>query len=323
MKKNLFKGVNRIITHLNCPDGMASAILLYDALKIEPEFYVHGMDSFQHLKVTPKTLFCDICPPAHLVDQFVATGGIVLDHHKAAQSSVVKFGERGVFADEKLAPGVSGAYLAFNEVWRPAMLQGISVRHSLAENFVRLVGIRDTWQRQSKDWEIACHQAAALIFYPWKYWKSQVDRNGHDGDTQYLALTDEMVVGKLIHENRLIKAQQCAEDALISDIHGLRVAVFNDSDKLTSDVAELLRQEGINIIVGFSYYKSNIDMKFPVLSYNLRSDGSFDVAQFSTVFDGGGHTKAAGYTKTICKNADPYSIILNDLDTYIKHDIYP
>jgi len=119
MKLEILKGVNRIIVHGNCPDGMASAILLYDALKIEPEFHIHGLYNFQNLKITPNTLFCDICPPEHLVDKFVDAGGIVLDHHKAAESFVKKFGERGVFADEKDEPGVSGATLAYLEVWFP------------------------------------------------------------------------------------------------------------------------------------------------------------------------------------------------------------
>jgi hypothetical protein len=59
------------------------------------------MDEFQNLKITPRTLFCDICPPKHLVDQFVGAEGIVLDHHYSVKFDVGNFGERGFFADEK------------------------------------------------------------------------------------------------------------------------------------------------------------------------------------------------------------------------------
>lgn len=316
MEREMFKGVNRIVTHGNCPDGLASAVLLYDALNIVPEFHTHGMDAFQNLKVTPKTLFCDICPPEHLVDKFVAADGIVLDHHKAAEPHVVKFGERGFFADEKKEPGISGTYLAFREVWRPVMLHENNKRYSCAKRFATLAGIRDTWQKHDKDWVVACHQAAALTFYPWAHWKNQIDRNGHDGDDRYLLFDDEMAVGKLIFENRMKKAKICATEAHVTTFRGLKVAVFNDHDKLTSDVAELLRADGINIIAGFFYSKAGEDRSFPVLCYSLRSDGSFDVAKFSQNFGGGGHTRAAGHQKSICMDDDPYSIFLNDLEAH-------
>jgi hypothetical protein len=316
MRKAILKGVNRIIVHGNCPDGMASAILLYDALKIEPEFYLHSMDSFQNLKVTPRTLFCDICPPEHLVDKFVDTGGIVLDHHKAVESHVLQFGKRGVFADEKKDPGVSGAYLAFREVWMPLMRGGINRRYTAAQRFARLAGIRDTWQKHEEDWEIACHQAAALTFYPWSHWKNQVDRNGHDGNDRYLQFSDEMVVGKLIFDNRISKARACAAEAHIVTRRGFRVAVFNDSDKLTSDVADILRSNGVDVIAGFFYSKTSKDSVYPILCYSLRSNGSFDVAKFAGRFGGGGHTQSAGYRKTICMDDDPFSIFLNDLEAY-------
>lgn len=314
MKLDILKGVNRIIVHGNCPDGMASAILLYDALKIEPEFHTHGMDNFQNLKITPNTLFCDICPPEHLVDQFVDAGGIVLDHHKAAEHLVKRFGERGVFADEKDEPGVSGGTLAYQEVWFPSMNRHLNKGFTFAKQFARLAGIRDTWQKHEEHWEVACHQAAGLTFYPWKHWKNEVDRNGRDGD-KYLQFRDEMAVGKLIFENRMSKAQVCADEAhIVTNEKGLRVAVFNDHDHLTSDVADILRAEGVNVIAGFFYSKASEDSPYPVLCYSLRSDGSFDVSEFAQRFGGGGHTKAAGYHKSICMDDDPFSIFLNDLE---------
>jgi len=314
MKLKDLKNINRIIVHGNCPDGMSSAILLYDALKIEPEFHLHNLKSFQNLKITPNTLFCDICPPEHLVDKFVAAGGIVLDHHKGVESSVKKFGSRGVFADEKKEPGISGAYLAYREVYVPKTKNRTNDPFTNnAEHFARLAGIRDTWQKDNKDWEVACHQAAGLTFYPWKYWKNEVDRSGRDGD-RYFAFRDEMAVGKMIFENRLNKAKVCADEAFITKRHGLRVAVFNDHDRLTSDVAEILRQDGVNIIAGFFYTKESQDSLRPILCYSLRSDGSFDVSKLARMFGGNGHTKAAGYRKTICMKDDPFSIFLNDLD---------
>lgn len=307
---------NRIIVHSNCPDGMASAILLYDALKIVPEFHQYGTDSFENLKVTPRTLFCDISPPKHLVDKFVEAEGIVLDHHKGAESSVAKFGERGYFADEKKEPGVSGAYLAFREVWQPTFLFGREKEFPCAERFATLAGIRDTWQKDNGQWTVACYQAAALTFYPWSHWKDQIDRNGHDGDDRYLLFEDEMAVGKLIFDNRIAKAETCAAGAYVTDFNGLRVAIFNDPSGLTSDTAEILKREGINVVAGFFYTKTSKERPFPVLCYSLRSDGSFDVAEFSKKFGGGGHTRASGHKKEACMDDDPFSTFLNDLETH-------
>ena len=320
MNIKTLQNIKRIIVHGNCPDGMSSAILLYDALSIEPEFHIHGMDAFQNLKITPNTLFCDICPPEHLVQQFVEADGIVLDHHRAAEPFVKMFGERGVFADEKKEPGISGASLAYREVWLPmANAVGKALEYPYAKRFARLAGIRDTWQKHEEDWDVSCHQAAGLTFYPWSHWKNEIDQNSPHSyyADRYFQFSNEMDVGKLIFENRLSKARVCASEAHVADgPNSLKVAIFNDHDRLTSDVADMLREDGVNVIAGFFYSKTSKDSNYPVLCYSIRSDGSFDVSKFAESFGGGGHTKAAGYTKKVCMDDDPFSLFLDDLYSY-------
>ena len=127
-----------------------------------------------------------------------------------------------------------------------------------------------------------------------------------------------MAVGKLIFVNRLSKAKVCAQEAYDVTVNGLRVAVFNDHDRLTSDVAEILRQEGFNIIAGFFYSKAGEHSQSPLLCYSLRSDGSLNVASLAKMFGGNGHTKAAGYKKDTCMFDDPFSIFRNDLSHYFN-----
>lgn len=109
-----------------CPDGVASALLLRSAfnelfdeesIDVEVVFVAHG-DQLEALEARPGMLFCDIAPPAARAKEFVEVGAIVLDHHATARP-VVELFEHHAFGDEEKEPGVSGAVLAFREVYEP------------------------------------------------------------------------------------------------------------------------------------------------------------------------------------------------------------
>ena len=124
MDISLLKGVNKICVHDNCPDGTASAIILKEALDLGPEqivFVQHDALEYKEMKAEPGLLFCDCAPPPDRVQEFVDVGTIVLDHHKYSRGIVAAFGERGVFADKEKEPTVSGAGLAYREVWLPML----------------------------------------------------------------------------------------------------------------------------------------------------------------------------------------------------------
>lgn len=292
--------IQRVITHDNCPDGMASAILLKGAFPhVEPEFYHHSQKGYLNLVATPGMLFCDIVPPPKRANEFVRAGAVVLDHHKKAQGIVEMFGNNGVFADEKEEPGVSGASLAFREVLKPLLdsqikqSKGEEKRRLLfilekAEDFARLAGIRDTWQKDNPDFRKASEQAAMLTFFPWDYW---VKRDYLDFD-----FAGEMDVGKSLLEKRMREATKCANDSLIFETKGYRVAVFNDPDKLCSDVSEIHRNNGIDVVAGFYYFKDQGQLN---ITYSLRSNDKFDVGQVANQLGGGGHSKAAGFSMPV------------------------
>lgn len=298
--------VKRVIVHGKCHDGMASAIFLYDAFGIEPEFLCHGTPEYQNLEATPNMLFCDISPPSDRYQEFIDAGAIVLDHHKKAEDIVRAFGDKGVFADEVEDPGVSGGTLAFYHVWLPMANEGlIANSHRVSKSRIikfkflaDLVGVADTWQKHDPRWDRARYLISALVFYSWDYWKTALN--------MHFDLSREMEVGRLIYEDRLAMAKVKAEEVHHFECGDLKVGVFNDLGNFTSDVAEVLRGQGINLVVGFSYYTSQ---NKNYLRLSLRSDGTVDVSALAQFADpqGGGHTKAAGCSLPVADvDNDPF-----------------
>ncbi|MDP2683484.1 MAG: hypothetical protein Q8P20_00350 [bacterium] len=307
--------IERVITHGNCPDGMVSAIILYDALKIEPEFMTHNSNNFLKMEASPNILFCDISPPEDRYEEFISANAMVLDHHKGTQNIVEAFGKNGVFADEVLNLGVSGALLAFREVWMHKKSTGKEPIEALAI----LAGIRDTWQKQHELWPEACAQAAALTFYSWDYWKNKIDNC-----TGAISFSNELSVGRAIFNNRMLKAAKLAKEAFKFDCENYKVAVFNDADYYTSDVAEILRAEGCNVIAGFYYTKNDANDERQLICFSIRTDDTIDACELAqtarVALPGGGHKRAAGFSEVIyVQDISPFAIFQDIFEDYISY----
>lgn len=277
--------VTTLVTHDACADGLASAMIVRDALPdVEVIFAQHGTPSLEELAPRAGMLFCDIAPPRARAQAFADAGAIVLDHHKSARDVVELFGDRGVFADEAQTPGCSGAVLAFSAVW---LARGGHAGAQTVADFARLVGIRDTWQKTSPSWELACDLHAALMGMPREYWL--------DGGGIGRALgPDSLYVGGLRRKQRAESiAKICASGILL--LRGRDGAedwaAFPDGGHYTSDAAEALRQAGVRVTVGWFQVVSD-GRVHTVLS--CRSDGSVDVGELCSRFGGGGHSRAAG-----------------------------
>lgn len=68
------RSVRIVVTHDNCPDGMASAILVADALRpygAEFVFAQYGTQKYLELPAKTGMLFVDIAPPEHRASQFL------------------------------------------------------------------------------------------------------------------------------------------------------------------------------------------------------------------------------------------------------------
>lgn len=292
------RAVTHIVVHGKCADGMASAMILHDALpKAKVSYVVHNTKEHLEMPAEPGMLFCDFVPHESRAEEFVEAGTIVLDHHKHAKDLVAKFGANGVFADEKADRGVSGALLAFKEVWLPlaqdetaekaAQALGMFPRpHILQEEIVRdfatLVGVRDTWQRQDPRWEEACAQSAAIGFWPEEELLASPPRGW----------ASKLQLGKFLYERQLKSAKKAADNSYdFVTRKGTHVLVFEGTRK-SSDAAEYIGQ-GADIVIAFATF---VEDEEPTVIFSTRSHTGYDVGKMCKSYGGGGHTAAAGYT---------------------------
>lgn len=286
LKKEDLSAVDTIVTHAFCPDGIASAMLLRDALpNAEVVFLQHGTKEIEEFAATPGQLWCDLAPPRERAKEFVDVDAIVLDHHRGQQDVVDLFGKRGVFADEKLEPGVSGATLAYREVWFPMIgSQWDRDVQDAVKLFVMRAGIRDTWQRQHSLWEEACAQAKSLTFFGYEWFSSNFFSHPYVSESS-------MEIGRLLYAKSIARAQKIASNAMVKG----QVAFANE--RFISDAAEALRElrSDVKLFVGFSYVGQ---AEGPMsLSYSLRSStDDVDCSEIAKRNGGGGHTRAAGFS---------------------------
>jgi hypothetical protein len=334
--------VKTVVSHANCPDGVASALILAHALflahalpGVRVLFMQYGTADLAALKPEPGMLFVDFSPPAERAAEFRAKGAIVLDHHKTARAVVESFGERGVFADEEKEPGVSGAMLAYREVWCPigraeliAAKQGARPPYFTAgddvalREFAILAGIRDTWQKNSPRWIEACAQAEALRFWPWERLRGQTIGG----------LASMLRIGDVLLERKAEDARRAIAESLRVTIGGKRIVILADV-ATTSDAAEALGDEA-DVVIGFRYL---VDRAAPrpedvhgigvgiqtKMVLSCRSRGGFDVSAFCRSLGGGGHTAAAGCSLPIDAISDagvsvnPYESICRCLAKYL------
>lgn len=307
---NALRSVSRIITHANtdgpCPDGIAAALVLRDALGPLPVSFInYSTPAHRELVAEPGLLFCDMTPPRERVAEFVTAGAIVLDHHAGAADIVAAFGERGVYSAE---PGVCGAVLAFREVWSP--LAGHASSSARISDFATLAGIRDTWQREDPLWRDACAQAAALCFWPWE----TLVRKCGGPLIDWEHLREAMTIGEtlLLRDEERARRQfaegrvwvHSTREPVTYDLGLLNCLAFNGSSHDTSNVADIA--DGIDLVLGFTYEATH---GAPEMVVHLRSRSGFDCAALAKRHGGGGHRGAAGFRVRVAKSWDPYTVL--------------
>ena len=316
--------VTKVVVHANCPDGTASAIILRDALKLSPEqifFAQHTSPEYKEMKAEPGLLFCDCTPPQDRTQEFVDVGTIVLDHHKYSRDTVAAYGLNGAFACKETDPEISGAYLAYREVWKPLhdhrLACGLLVADLDTWKFVRhfavVAGIRDNWQLEHEYWKESGEQAALLMFFNREFWMSK--------DLVWIAENwDEKLswIGPVLISNENDRSKSIAEKRwTYRTDSGLVIAIV--PSRFISDASDLLEDE-CDVVIGFSYTKNNPGC-FPGLLLSLRSFGeSFDCGKFCKANGGGGHLNAAGCElETAEDTPNPYKFLCNKFDEYLRN----
>jgi hypothetical protein len=320
--------VRTVVVHADCPDGLGSAMLIHDVLRdAEIKFRTHHTAEYDELPAEPGMLFCDIVPPPERIQEFVDAGAIVLDHHKGVEDVVAKFGAHGVFADEKKDPGVSGARLAWSNIWLPLAEQAYTdankaagparIRMEQVERFSRLLGIRDTWQNQSELWEESRMVSEVLSFLPTDYWLA---------DHVPYVLDGEMKMGETLVKRHDALVKRLAEKAFRFDCGTIKLALLPGSKLVVSDAAELLRKENIDIIAGFTFYcdkeqghdeTCEVQGIIPHLAFSIRTGPAADAVAFARLFGGNGHSRAAGCGFGIAPStSNPFALFMDMALTY-------
>lgn len=302
------KAVKHIVTHKDCADGIASAMILRDVLPgTRVTFIQYSTPEQRNLVAEPGMLFCDFSPDKERVKEFVDVGTIVLDHHKFARATVEAFGEYGIFADEA---GVCGAVLALRHVWKPlwdaaAVGMPAGARTLSMERLATLAGIRDTWQKSDPQWQEACEQAEALRFWP-------VDHLFRASTEDWPGMIQPL--GGVLFAKNLEFAKHLTETSYrFTSTKGTRVLIFGGTS-MSSDTAE---QAGdtTDLVVGFGY---KCDEGEPIVIFSTRSHTDFNCGAFCVAHGGGGHTKAAGFSVPLdlLEDPNPFQHLREILEVY-------
>lgn len=308
------RAVTHVVTHANCPDGVASAVVLKDALPdVRVSFMAYGEKAHRELAAEPGLIFCDFTPIRERVAEFVAAGAICLDHHPTAKDIVEAFGENGVFGlNEK---NECGAWLAYTEVWVPLYDREAMGETDDVRLFASLAAIRDTWKKGDPSWKKACEQAATLMFWGFD---AMARKSAFDGMVLLLEdLEQEHSLGAHLLEKQLDAARKAISEAYsFTTSKGTRVLMFQGVSA-TSDAAEMLDGEipspsfptlGINIVAGFHYKLDDGKLQ---LQFSTRSHTGYDVGAFAkSKPGGGGHKAAAGFTVEVSPevSTNPYAV---------------
>lgn len=319
----LLRNVNHIVTHENCADGTSSAMILRDVLpKAKVTFCQYSTKLHDQIPAEPGMLFCDFSPPVRRVQEFLDVKTIVLDHHGGpAKESTLAFVEKGLgaFADEKTDPGVSGAMLAYREVWQPlatnelearalGLLRGQDLvearRLDLIEGLATLAGIRDTWQKQSPDWDLACATAEATRWWPWDVVEKTSWKNWE---------AELFKIGPLLMARNMRTVDKCIEGAFrFTTGKGRKVTVF-EGLKPSSDAAEKLGETN-DLTIGLGFL---VEDSTPKMIFSTRGRGTFHCRNLAMAHGGGGHVKAAGFSVLLQPSSpQPYELARQLLERY-------
>jgi hypothetical protein len=307
ISKDLLDAVRVIVTHDSCSDGLTSALILRDVLPAARIAFVqYETPGLLGLAAEPGMLFCDMSPPASRADEFVAAGAVVLDHHRTARKVVEAFGDRGVFADEAREPGVSGATLAYREVWRALAPTGVPrEREQAIVELAALAGIRDTWQRASPRWTEACAQHEAVTFWPRDTWLA----------TPASGFPAMLAIGPTLLDKKAEQVKKALGVAWRHTHAGVRIVLL-DGSELASDAAEAVDHDA-DLVAGFAYRAEPSGVL--KLTFSLRSHTDFDCAAWAKHEGGGGHTRAAGFSVMVSPfdGHTPHATFVEHLQAWI------
>jgi hypothetical protein len=271
-------------------------MILLDALpEATVEFVQYGTKQHKELEATPNTIFCDFSPPRDRIDEFLAP--------------VERFVEAGLGKFVPETPGVSGASLAYADVWMPLHVSepGSSLSPFFAARLAVLAATYDTWQTDSQDWSAACDVAECLRFWPWAYIEDKVKK-------KTLTWGDLFEVGPHLSKLSDSDSATLAKNAFrFTSKRGRRVAIIPTTGAKLNKVAHH-DQGNADLVIGFKY---SVEPDSVTQICSCRTKADFDCHAFALAMGGGGHTKAAGFSIPVdVTHKDPITVIRRMLGLY-------
>lgn len=274
--------IRNVFYHEGCPDGIAARELLKLVL---PHISYHPFQFGTELALNDyrldHALFIDCHPRADQIQQLFLTYRIFLaDHHKTSEPICQTLVDLG-FGDRIYRKGsdVSGAMLAYELIEAKYAETATQQQLDRAWRYAELTSIGDTWQTSHHNFKFA-RTLSNFIGNFKDGWRGVPDKRVYDMLPAYQRSLE-------------MKVQKSAKSAIIRTIEGTSTKIaFVGSEP--SDVAEVLRPQGINIIANIFATKN--DNGEEVYVFSLRSDESFNVREFAQTFGGGGHDRAAGFS---------------------------
>lgn len=316
------RNVKRLITHANCPDGIASALIIKDALPdVEVLFMAHGTEEHKRLEPQPGMLFCDFAPhiptipqdmldgtvkhmlDGHALAKWIEAGVLILDHHPTQRDITDNFVRNGLGVYGENDKNECGAWLAYEHVWKRIRLGHGPFNppdrvEDNVERFAELAAVRDTWKKDDPRWQAACEQAEELMFWGFDRFNFASEMSLPEGSIH---------VGNILFEKKIEQAKKAISEAhfFVTRPKSTLVFLFQGVTP-TSDAAELLeKSEELrslklpgnhgqpDIVAGFHY---KVDGNKLLLQFSTRSHTGYDVGAFCKSRGGGGHKAAAGFT---------------------------
>lgn len=304
-----FSKYTKLVTHANCADGLASALLARAVNpQIEVVFVNYGDPSHMVLAPSPEILWVDMTPARGNLPESGELPGACIDHHKTQRETCERFQEHQ-YGEE--APGVSGASLFLELLLGtyPALLS------SDLYWLVSITTIYDSWDRESPDWHDAVSLTRALLFWGWEELSSQ----GLPLPHQLLWLGERLQSQQ--EDQTLRNAQNTQYFPEFSvECYGISrtipLAIFQGGSPAASSLSEYLATRGTAYLtVGFTCLFRNGEPGY-LLSLRSAPDPSGYQTDVSAIArripGGGGHPGAAGCW-VLSLGRDPWSRILEVL----------
>lgn len=287
-----------VFFHSGCPDGIAAREILkkiqasFDTqLNFIPYYFEQPILGTEREALVQDALFIDIHPPKTEWKELESKYDFLVADHHATSASFMIDSEKYLRGENTRAE--SGAMLAaqISEVVCKARYKDIF-------DFATIIAISDTWQTDHPDFKKARNLAQYILLFGDR-WEGFI----HPEDPLVQAYA------KVCEDSNL----SLADHAILRERDGFRLAFINTSN--TSDVAEILRPRGINVIVGWKVLF--LPDKGEVINYSLRSDESISVRAIAERIGGGGHNQAAGCS-TAYKDQNPIEHFLGEFTSYIS-----